>query len=131
MALVTIDQFRKDFTEFSNTAKYPNDGVQFWLTFADKMLINPLRWGDVRNMGIELFVAHNLALENQAQKASKAGGTPGLQMGVLTGKTVGPVSANYDANAGLELGAGHWNLTTYGTRFLRLARMIGAGPIQV
>jgi len=29
------------------------------------------------------------------------------------------------------LNAGHWNLTVYGTRFIRFAKMFGAGPIQI
>jgi hypothetical protein len=131
MALATESEFREHFPEFKSPTKYTSEQVTYWLGIADMMLVNPLRWATMRNNGIELFTAHNLVLEYQAQKASASGAVPGIQTGAVSGKTIGPVSVSYDSAAGLELNGGHWNLTNYGTRFLRLARMIGAGPVQV
>ena len=56
---------------------------------------------------------------------------PGIQTGAISKKAVDKVSMGYDAQAGLELDGGHWNLTEYGTRFLNLARMAGMGGVQV
>jgi hypothetical protein len=41
------------------------------------------------------------------------------------------VTQAYDTTAGIVPEAGHWNLTTYGMRFIQLVLMFGAGPIQV
>lgn len=131
MTLVTDSEFRGHFPEFKSTTQYLPQQVAYWIGIADIMLINPLRWGAMRNNGVELFTAHNLVLEAQAQKSTTSGAVPGIQTGAISGKTIGPVSITYDSAAGLELNGSHWNLTVYGTRFLHLARMIGAGPVQV
>jgi hypothetical protein len=128
---VTVSSFRTDFPEFKDNVKYPDSGINYYLTLALTMLVNPLRWGTVYDNGVELFIAHNLVLESQAQSSAKTGASPGLQTGAISGKSVGPVSVSYDASAGLEPEASHWNLTVYGTRFLNLARMVGAGGLQV
>lgn len=127
---ITPDGFRADFPEFADAAAYPDSGITFWLTVASKLL-NPLRWQDMLETGTELFVAHNLVLERQAQKSATAGAPPGVSTGPIATKTVGPVTQAYDTTAGIEEGAGHWNLTVYGTRFIWLVKMFGAGPIQV
>lgn len=128
---VTAQTFTALYTEFSNPVKFPASGITYYIGLADKMLVNPLRWGNVRDDGIMLFTAHYLALEGMARQSAAAGAVPGLQTGAMSSKAVGPVSAGYNTEAGLELNAGHWNLTTYGTRFLNLARMIGSGGFQV
>lgn len=132
MAVPTEDQFRQDFPEFADAAKYTPDMFTFWMTVAAAML-NASKWNPATlyNLGLELFVAHNLVLEAQSLATASVGGIPGLSTGALSAKAVDKVSASYDTAAGLELDGGHWNLTVYGTRFLRMARMMGAGPVQV
>lgn len=125
-----IATFRADFPEFSDATAYPDSGVTYWLNIAG-LMIDPLKWGSLLNLGTELFVAHNLVLERQAQKAASAGGAPGINTGPLSAKAVDRVSAAYDTQAGIETGAGHWNLTVYGTRFMSLVNMFGAGGCQV
>lgn len=129
---MTLDaaQFRTDFPEFTDTTAYPDSLINFWLALAGKLL-NPLRWGDMLTAGQELFIAHNIVLEARAKLAADKGGIPGASLGVQSSKSVGPVSVSYDTASALEEGAGHWNLTIYGTRYIRLARMLGAGPVQV
>jgi hypothetical protein len=51
--------------------------------------------------------------------------------GVINSKSVDKVSIGYDTAGGIEAGAGHWNLTIYGTRLIKLIKMVGAGPVQV
>lgn len=125
---ITVAQFRADFTEFASTTKYPNSAVTFWLTLAYQLL-NADRWGAQIDIGAELFVAHNLVIEAKAQAEFAAGGIPGGQVGPVNSKSVDKVSVSYDTGAGIQLDAGHWNLSVYGTRFIRLARMFGAGPL--
>lgn len=82
-------------------------------------------------MGVSLYVAHELTLASQNQKAAKVGGSPGLQGGVPSSKTVGSVTIQFDPNTSTEKDGGWWNLTTYGKQFLRLARIFGAGCVQL
>lgn len=128
--MVTPSSFRAGYPEFANTSAYPDSGITYWLTLAG-LLLNVCRWDNLLDTGTELFVAHNLVLERQAAKAAAFGGVPGVTTGPLASKTVDKVTAAYDVEAGIEKDAGHWNLTTYGTRFINLARMIGSGGLQL
>jgi hypothetical protein len=127
---VTTASFRNDFPEFADTKKYPNSLVQFWLTLATKLL-NPERWHDVLDEGIELYVAHNVTLQAQSLRSAAAGGSPGGGVGIQNNKHVDKVSVGYDTTSGTIAGAGQWNLTTYGIRYYQLMLLMGAGPIQI
>lgn len=128
---VTALQFRLDFPEFSNQATFPDSQVAFWAMVAAK-LCNPQRWRSMLTVAMELFIAHNVALERLAViGASTPGGIPGISRGIVASEAAGAVSVSYDTSGAAELGAGHWNLTTYGQRLYRMAMMFGAGPIQV
>ena len=122
--------FRSDFPEFTDSNRFPDAQVNFWLGLGEKLLPEN-RWADLRGQGLELFVAHNLVLAAQAGKATASGGLPGASSGVTSSKSVDKVSVSYDTGASLIDGAGHWNLTNYGTRLLWVARMIGAGGVQL
>lgn len=147
--MINVAQFRADFPAFADAALYPAPQVEFWLSMAGQ-LINTARWGSsaaevwpvdpdpiptrtLFDLGTELFVAHNLALMRRATLAAGSGGTgiPGLSQGIQSNKSVDKVSVGYDVNAGLDMGAGHWNLTLYGSQFYRMMMMAGAGPIQI
>lgn len=125
----TVQSFRNSFPAFASSAVYPAGSVQFWLTFATLML-NADRWGEALDMGLCLFVAHNLVLEAKAEAEATAGGIPGATTGAVSGKSVDKVSINYDVASGIVADAGHWNLSIYGTRFIKLSRMMGAGPLM-
>lgn len=126
---VTAASFRTDFPEFANTTDYPNTLINFYLALGPK-LIDATRWGDIFDFGLSLFVAHNIVLERVAAKAVIPGGIPGLTSGPMASKQVDKVSVSYDTTAAIEPGAGHWNLTTYGQRYIRLVGQVGAGPLQ-
>jgi len=111
--------------------------ILFWSTVAVKML-NKSRWtadGDpettVYNLGLEMFVAHNVTLEVLAQRDMDMAGIPGVATGVVATKSAGDVAISYNTQATLDLDAGHWNYTIWGQRFIRMSRMMGAGPIHV
>lgn len=125
-----IATFRADFPEFADEATFPDSTVTYWLTLAGKLL-NIERWADLLDNGLELFVAHNIVLERQAAASAATGATPGITTGAVSAKGVDKVTVSYDTSAGMDLEAGHWNLTHYGARFIRLARMIGTGGIQL
>lgn len=121
--------FRVAFPAFANPVKYPPAMVDLWLDAAVK-LINTAKWGELADLGAYLMTAHYLALESQAA-ATTGARMPGAGVGILSSKSAQGVSASYDISTASEKDAGHWNMTTYGTRYYRLARMMGAGPVQV
>ena len=140
--MITADSFRVDLPEFSDTTKYTDPAINYWIAIGG-LLLPTCSWGDgsadavnppstIYDFGLEMFVAHNLVLEALAKNSANAGGVPGLSgTGLTASKSVGGVSISYDVNAGIIEGAGHWNYTTYGVRFIQLARLRGAGPVQI
>lgn len=127
---ITATLFKVDFCEFDDIALYRDEDINFWIKYAG-LLLNANRWGNLLDLGTELFVAHNLVLERQAKLASANGAPPGLATGIISAKSVDNVSISYDTNSAQEKDAGQWNLTTYGQRYWRMMRMFGAGPVQV
>lgn len=127
---VTLVQLRADFPEFSSTTSYPDAVVNFWLGVAGNMLIAS-RWGNMLSVGIELYAAHNLVLEAQDAMTTAVGGIPGVSKGLVSGESIDKGSVSYDSASAAEANGGNWNLTKYGTRFIRMAKMFGAGPIQL
>ncbi|MCS3839395.1 hypothetical protein HNR03_004006 [Pseudomonas sp. JAI111] len=123
-------QFRTDFPEFADTTKYPDSAVNLWLNLGQKTL-NPDRWCDYLDIGLELFVAHNLTIAAGNQLAAAVGGAGGQVKGPLTSKSVDKVSAGYDTGAVALQDGGFFNLTTYGIQYLQFARMVGTGGIQL
>lgn len=119
---MTIATFRSDFPAFASTVTYPDAMIMFWSGIAEAQVALD-RWGDIRTQAVELYTAHHLIIA--------ADGNIGKQTGIQSSKAVGDVSVGYDTQLSGELNAGHWNLTTYGKMFIRLARMYGAGCIQL
>jgi len=124
-------EFRSHFPEFSSETTYPPAVVTFWSGIAEKLVIEK-RWGELYDHGVELATAHYLALAAADQKQAAVGGIPGnATQGAITSESVGGVSVSFDTANAMDQGAGHWNMTTYGRQFIRLARMIGMGGYQL
>lgn len=128
--IVTPADLRRDFPEFADAAKYPEPMVQFWLNLA-VLSLPELRWGDWWAIGQELFAAHQLVVAANNIKVAGRGNTPGVVSGPVASKSVDKVSVSYDAGAVALTDGGFWNLTTYGIQFLQMARMVGAGGVQL
>lgn len=126
---VTVASFRVNFPEFASDVTYPDGEVQFWLDLG-VLLCGP-RWGNLLDYGVQLFMAHNLSLQFNASQSGSSGQAPGSIVGPITSGTVDKVSYSRDPGAAMDPANGHWNLTTYGLRYIRLVRMVGAGPVQV
>lgn len=122
--------FRQDFPEFSNPSIYPDSLINFWLSVAQKLL-NTSKWGDLLDQGYELYIAHNVSLARQNQREANVGGQPGVSKGPIASKSIDKVNIAYNSEASIEENAGYYNLTVYGQQFIRLARMMGAGGIQI
>lgn len=125
-----LTQFRLDFPEFSDTAKYTDGSLTFWATVAEKM-VSECVWKTMFTQGVKLYVAHEITLASQNAQAGLSGGMPGTSGGVPNNKTVGSVTVGYDSQSTSEKDAGWWNLTNYGKQYIRLARIFGAGCIQL
>lgn len=127
---VTEESFRQHYPEFQSKDRFPDGAITYYITLAG-LLLSSARWSTLLDLGTELFIAHNIALERRAQDEAAKGAVPGQTTGPVNAKGVGPVSVGYDTANGIVQGAGHWNLTIYGTRFMELVSMFGAGPIQI
>ena len=127
--MATVGAFRVMFPEFS-LASFPTERIEPWLNLALSTLPAD-RWGSFLDLGAYLFTAHNVTLGAQEAAASERGGAIGQVKGPLSAQAVDKVSASYDTGSVALEGGGDWNLTKYGVRFLRLARMMGAGGIQL
>lgn len=117
-------------SHFPEFATAPEAQIAFWSEQAERLL--PVKiWGTSREFGVELFTAHQLTLALGNARAATVGGIPGGQQGGVTAKGVDKVSVSYDVGSVGELNGGHWNESSYGRQFLRLARNVGAGGRQL
>ena len=124
---VTTDSFRETFPKFSS-ARFETPSIQFWLDVAGNML-DPSRWNELLDYGTMLFVAHNLAIE--AMDAQAGGAGVGQIIGPKTAANVDKVGYSRDPSAAMDPANGHWNLSSYGLRFIQLSKLIGAAAVQI
>jgi hypothetical protein len=127
---MTPVDFRTIFPEFADPAKYTDASIEFWMGIAAS-LVNPDRWGVLTDQGIALVTAHHLVLAQRDQATAGVGGAPGEVKGPTASKSVDKVSVSYDTGAVALSDAGFWNMTTYGVRFMTIARAMGAGGMQL
>lgn len=126
---VTATSFRAAFPAFKDPATYTDPEIAFWIAFA-LLRHNTERWGDLLDMGVQLFVAHNLSLEYNALAAQTSGQGAGAVVGILTSVNADGVSWARSAPQ-TRVDDGHWALTSYGMRWREMARMMGAGGLQI
>lgn len=131
VSLLSVGQFRGDLPEFTDPSVYPDLLVSMWMAVAVAQVQNTDRWATLLVTAQELVTAHYLVLAVRDRIAGANGGTPGTPEGLMTAQTVGPVSGSFDFTLTLSATAGQWNQTTYGTRYYALARLMGAGGIQL
>lgn len=127
---MVIADFRAEFPEFSDTVAYPDAQLNFWASIAEKQVVQSI-WTTLYTFGVKLYVAHEITMATQNVKTAAVGGAPGQSGGIASSKAVGAVNVSYDPNTTTERDAGWWNMTNYGKQFIRLARMFGAGVIQL
>lgn len=120
-----VAAFRLNFPEFGDVTKYTADMIAFWQGLGEKLL-NEERWGEFYSEGLQLFVAHQIALAAKNASTSSSN-IPGTGTGILSGKSVGGVSINYDTSSVTLQDAGNYNMTQYGRQFWQLAQIVGTG----
>ena len=109
-----------NFPQFNDLNKYPQRMIDFWWNYSMKQ-INSQRWGRLYNEALQLLTAHNLLLASEQ----------GVMNGLDTGMSVDVESYTVEVNALLIKDGGLFNKTNYGIQYKQLARMIGAGPLQI
>lgn len=128
--MIDESSFRLNMPMFASVADYPAAQFEYYLKLGVKLLPER-RWDDLLDDGLTFFVAHYLVLNQRAMLAADIGADPGKVTGNETSKSVDGVSKSMDVSSiSLEDG-GHWNQTTFGIQFLQLARMVGAGGVQL
>jgi hypothetical protein len=120
-----VATFRATFAAFATLPEDPV--VQTWLDAGWYMVSDV--WGPFRGIGQGLWAAHEMAKMAMANTAA-AGGNPSGIGGIVSSKSVGPVSVSYDINLGTSEGAGHYNMTLYGRQYYSLMKTFGMGPFQ-
>lgn len=128
--MLNESSFRESMPMFADTNLYPAAKFNFYLNMGKKLLPES-RWDDLLDEGLTFFIAHYLTLYQRSMDAVATGGDAGQVTGNETSKSVDSVSYSVDVSSVLLTDAGHWNQTTFGIQFLQLARMIGAGGIQL
>ena len=129
--------FRQTFPAFADPGKFPDLQLNYWITVANNFLngsadsCNGDRWGVNLDYGIGLFMAHHLSLDARDAVTVAAGGIPGELVGPASAKAVDKVSKSMDTHAVTFEDEPFWNLTRYGIQFLTIARMVGAGGVQL
>jgi hypothetical protein len=128
--VISPEAFREAFPAFSDTEKYPGARIRFWLNLAQKML-NQARWGDIYEEGVYLYAAHNLTVESQVMGG--AGGNGGGSIGAVTSESesIGDTSFSKTYDTTSYMGAGQLAGTIYGQQYIDLARIVGAGGVQL
>jgi hypothetical protein len=134
--MISFAQFTADYPEFASANQaqftlYQNRAVQYLVGSWGPPAVNPTDPSQYTqyDFGMELIIAHFLALAAFRAKAAAAGGPP-LGRGVISSESAGPNTVSYDIASATEEDAGHWNLTDYGRDFIQQARLIGAAPTQ-
>lgn len=111
------------FPEFTNSA---NGSALFDIWYAvAQTFVNINRWGAAANPGLGLATAHfiTLALNNAVQAGS---GT-----GLVNSQAAGPMNVSYDTENTAVKDFENWNATSYGQQYAMLAKMMGAGALQI
>jgi hypothetical protein len=128
--MVTPPVFRQQFPAFRDIDTYDDIQINLFITVAGNLL-DADRWDTMLDYGTSLFVAHHLVLAARDEATVAAGGIGGGVQGILTAKAVDKVSASYDASSVSIEDGDFWNMTRYGIEFLRLAKQMGAGGVQI
>lgn len=79
-SLPTVSDFRSDFPQFADPAKYPDVQIEFRLNLADELLSENVTGKKLFPYFAELFVAHYMTLWAADSRAMLVGGPGGRQL---------------------------------------------------
>lgn len=124
------DAFRAAFPAFGDMEAFSSPEITFWGQLG-LSLHNADRYGDLLTPALYLFVAHNLSVEANSKASAASGQAQGGIVGAITSASVDKVSYSRDAGSAMDPKNGHWNLSSYGLRWVQLQRLVGAGGLQI
>lgn len=124
---VAYTDFIAAFPEFSDTVKYPQSQINFWLAQGYQQL-NAKRFGGQLDLAVMLYTAHNVVMGARAAASADSGAVVGEATGVVSSKSIDKVSVSYDTTSVADARAGQWNATSYGQRLWQLMKAYGTGP---
>lgn len=130
MPTVTLADFRAARDAFADSVVFPDDVVNFYLPIA-LGAVSAERWGDAYTAGVCLVIAHYATIAAVDAQATEAGGVGGLRAGPIASESGDKVSVSFATTAVTDPNAGDWNATTWGRQYWQLAKLYGAGPLQV
>ena len=121
--MISVDIFLSHFPGFQNIA---TEEIQYWLDLAQDFL-NKSNWGIYWERAVELWTAHNIALDQMQSSGDGMGSLANLQ-GVHASKSVDNVSKSYDTSV-FNVGSdsendGDYLFTIYGRRYLTLRNAV-------
>lgn len=130
----TPDEFRADFPAFADPSVFPDQRIVFYTNLAI-LNLTKTKWGQTWYYGCELYVAHNLTVENHVVGGpDNPNGNYGYGSGgVMSGdsKTVGRVSKSASYDTTFYRNAGDYAETEWGRMLWRYIKMFGAGGMSV
>ena len=130
--MLAPSDIRTNRPEFASTTAFPDAAIQRLLDRAYR-LMDPNRWRDILDDGVEAWVAHflTIARRNVIAAATGDGSGVGETTGMVNSESVDKVSVGYDTGSIALLDAGPYNSTTYGQEFWQLASIISIGGFQL
>lgn len=126
-----IAQFRLDFPQFSDDARYTDSMCTFWSELAEENLSVDIFPPKTYTRLVELYTAHHIVLQYKDIFTSAIGGVPVGDAGAMTVKDQGTVAYTFDgANAAIPNG-GQFNVTEYGRQYLQLRDIYAKGGFTI
>jgi len=116
--MANITDFRIRFPEF-NEPIATDARVQLFLDDSESMV--PESWGNVRDIGIYYLTAHELAVSIKTSSGNSNGTAQ------IASKSVEGVSVSYNNKASENSTEDYYSSTSYGKRYLDLARRKNVG----
>lgn len=105
-SLPAVSDFRRDFPQFADPAKYPEAQIQFRLNLADELLSENVTGKKLFPYFAGLFVAHYMTLWAADSRAMLAGGPGGSTNGVQSSKSVDKVAVLSASLSQVSISAG-------------------------
>jgi hypothetical protein len=90
--------------------------------------LNSSIWGDMYQLGMGLWAAHEMTKFGPGGLAGLPGSTG---VGIPASKSVNGVSISYDVSMGSDPEAGQYNMTLYGRQFWSMMKYLPIGPFQM
>ena len=123
-----LEAFYRFIPEMSNPDAYPTEMVKIYVRMSASEL-SEKRWGDHYAFGVALLTAHRLCIRAQAINAD---GTINADAGRgIASRSIGPASLTYYSTSSDTGDDAYYSSTWYGREYLRLAKIMGIGLLQL